>query len=103
MAVAGCDDVPEMKITHPIIIRSMSMPEHKPAPVHMKINLFEEDLFNFNRLSLSTGLSAFRELAEPDLRNKLKELGDVQERIFTDNKGSLDWHFIITELPVSPA
>ena len=55
------------------------------------------------KLSLSTGLSAFRELAEPDLRNKLKELGDVQERIFTDNKGSLDWHFIITELPVSPA
>jgi hypothetical protein len=52
------------------------------------------------KLSSLNGMSLLRDLPQQDLRSKLQELGDAQERVFSDSKGSLDWHF---EIPVLPA
>jgi len=52
------------------------------------------------KISSNHGISFFRNLPEKELRSKLRELGVAQERIFSDHKGSLDWHF---EVPTSSA
>jgi hypothetical protein len=53
--------------------------------------------------SPNRGMSALRELPQQELRTKLQQLGDAQDRIFWDNKGNLDWHFTIPEAPATPA
>ncbi len=52
------------------------------------------------KISSNHGMSLFRKLPQEELRVKLRQLGDAQERIFSDHKGSFEWHF---EVPASPA
>ena len=55
------------------------------------------------KLNSNNGLSAFRNLPQQELRSKLQELGVAQERIFSDHKGSLDWHFKVPGTPANPS
>ena len=52
------------------------------------------------KITSNHGMSFFRDLPQQELRNKLQELGVAQERIFSDHKGSFEWHF---EVPASSA
>jgi hypothetical protein len=54
-------------------------------------------------LSSASGMSILRNLPEPELRSKLQELGDAQDRIFSGDRGNLDWHFIVPEISAAPA
>ena len=54
------------------------------------------------KLSSNQGMSVLRELPQEEVRNKLQELGDAQERIFWESSGSLDWHFTIPEATPIP-
>ena len=47
------------------------------------------------KVSSNHGMSAFHDLPQQELRVKLQHLGETQERIFSDHKGSFDWHFEI--------
>jgi uncharacterized protein (DUF342 family) len=51
------------------------------------------------KISSNQGMSLFRKLPQQELRIKLRQLGDEQERIFSDHKGSLEWHFEVPALP----
>lgn len=55
------------------------------------------------KLNSNQGMSSFRDMPHQELRSKLQELGVAQERIFSDHKGSLDWHFKIQGTPATPA
>ena len=52
------------------------------------------------KLISNHGVSFFRDLPQPELRNQLQQLGVAQERIFSDHKGSFEWHF---EVPAASA
>lgn len=54
------------------------------------------------KLNSNLGMSVLRDLPQQEIRGKLQEFGDAQERIFWGNSGSLDWHFTIPEAPVIP-
>jgi hypothetical protein len=51
------------------------------------------------KLSSLNGMLVLRNLPETELRNKLQELGDAQERIFSGDHGSMEWHFTVPEIP----
>ena len=55
------------------------------------------------KLSSNLGLSYFREQPQQELRGSLQQLGIAQDRIFSGNKGSLDWHFTPPEPAAPPA
>jgi len=55
------------------------------------------------RISSNHGMAIFRSLPQQELRAKLQQLGDAQERIFSGDKGSFDWNFTIPEPPAAPA
>lgn len=55
------------------------------------------------KLSSNHGMSVLRDLPAQELRSKLQELGVAQERIFSGDKGSLDWRFAVPEFPATPA
>ena len=49
------------------------------------------------KLSSATGTSAFRGLPAQELKAQLQHLGTPQERIFSGDSGSFEWHFQIPE------
>ena len=49
------------------------------------------------------GMSVFRSLPEEELRSRLQELGNTEERIFWDDKGNIDWQFTVPEAPADSA
>lgn len=54
------------------------------------------------KINSNHGMSVFRSLPQPELRNKLQQIGVKQERIFSEDKGDLDWHFTVPEAPATP-
>lgn len=51
------------------------------------------------KISSNHGMSLFRKLPQHELRIKLQQLGDAQERIFSDHQGSFEWHFEVPKQP----
>jgi hypothetical protein len=49
------------------------------------------------KFASANGVSAFKKLSQPELKAKLQGLNIAQDQIFSDHKGSLDWHFIIPD------
>ena len=54
------------------------------------------------KLNSNLGMSALSDLPKDELRTKLQQLGDEQDRIFWDDKGNFDWHFTVPEITASP-
>lgn len=55
------------------------------------------------KVSSNLGLSFFREQPEDELRINLHQLGDANERILSNDRGTLDWHFTPPKAYESPA
>jgi hypothetical protein len=51
------------------------------------------------KISSNRGMSLFRSLPQQELRTKLQQLSVAQERIFTGDQGSFEWHFEVPALP----
>ena len=71
------------------------------AGEHCKIETVLGDTV-VRKLSSNLGMSYFREQSPQELKISLQQLGLAQERIFSDDKGSLDWHFTLPEAPAEP-
>ena len=69
---------------------------------HCKIDQVLGDTMG-RKLSSLNGMLILRDLPEAELRSKLQELGDAQERIFSGDRGGLDWQFTVPEIPAAPA
>ena len=51
------------------------------------------------KISSNRGMSIFRSMPPQDLRAKLQQLCVAQDRIFTGDSGSFEWHFEVPDLP----
>ncbi len=55
------------------------------------------------KLRSNQGVELFTDVPEAELRTQLHQLGAAEERIFSGDKGSLDWHFTIPGAPATAA
>ena len=53
------------------------------------------------KLNSNAGMSAFRNVPVQELKTQLQHLGTPQERIFSKDSGSFEWHFQIPEHPAT--
>jgi hypothetical protein len=67
---------------------------------YCKINEVSGDTI-VRKVSSNQGLSALRNLPQQELKSKLQDFGAATDRIFSDHKGSVEWHYKIPAAPTA--